>query len=256
MVYDVLIFGGQSNMQGTTESLPKNNVEIGNAFEYFYLTDELSPLKHPVGENIGEGLLFQASEGHGSLLPDFCDTYVKLTGRKVVAIHAARGGTEIAEWEKGTDRYSASAEKIKNGIKKARTLGEVGHIYYIWLQGESDARRLTPPKTYFEKLLKYKNDIFEDLGIEKFCIIEVGYFCGPVSYVNEFPKEETYAMDERIMQVQEELCKTYDDFVMLTDICKTLSCNPEYINPLCEGHYNNKAMTIIGKTAAESLAKL
>lgn len=256
MDFDILIFGGQSNMQGTTESLPDYNPEIENTLEYRYLSDELIPLKHPVGENIGEGLLFWASEGHGSLVPDFCNTYQKLTGKNVLAIHAARGGTEIAEWEKGTERYDASIKKIESGIKKAKTLGNIGHIYYIWLQGESDARRLTPQDVYMQKLTKYKNDIFADAGIEKFCIIEVGYFCGPVSYVNEYTDEEAYAMDEVIMEAQEKLCKNDDDFIILTDVCKDLSRNPEYINPFCEGHYNNKAMTIIGNTAGEALAKL
>ena len=34
MKVDIIIFGGQSNMQGQTESLPEENREIEGALEY------------------------------------------------------------------------------------------------------------------------------------------------------------------------------------------------------------------------------
>ena len=44
---DVIIFGGQSNMQGQTESLPENNAPVQGALEYRYKTNELVSLQHP-----------------------------------------------------------------------------------------------------------------------------------------------------------------------------------------------------------------
>ena len=56
---DMIIFSGQSNMQGQTESTATvNSTPVDNALEYRFLTDELIPLACPVGENIehtGEG---------------------------------------------------------------------------------------------------------------------------------------------------------------------------------------------------------
>ena len=52
MKTDLIIFAGQSNMQGMTECLPVCNDPVPNALEYRYLTDSLIPLRHPVGENI------------------------------------------------------------------------------------------------------------------------------------------------------------------------------------------------------------
>ena len=46
---DIIIFGGQSNMQGQTEGLPQDNALVQGALEYRYLTDEFIPLLHPVG---------------------------------------------------------------------------------------------------------------------------------------------------------------------------------------------------------------
>ena len=60
---DIIIFSGQSNMQGQSEALPKENFPVDGAVEYRYYGDELIPLKHPVGEclddngNIVLGLL-------------------------------------------------------------------------------------------------------------------------------------------------------------------------------------------------------
>lgn len=57
---DVIIFSGQSNMQGSTGevcSLPPRK----GVYEYKYFTDELVPLRSPVGEDIGENVLGQKS---------------------------------------------------------------------------------------------------------------------------------------------------------------------------------------------------
>lgn len=253
---DILIFGGQSNMQGQTESLPESNEPVENALEYRYLTDSLEAVAHPVGERLEDGLLLGASGGRGSMIPDFCRTYTQKTGRKVVAIHAARGNTKIAEWLKGTDRYACALKKIRAGIEKAKSMAEVNKIYYIWLQGESDAIERTSEKEYLKMLTDYKNDLKEDVGIEKFAIIEVGYFCATVRWLTDRTKEDGRTCDETIMCAQERVAEEDPDFVVLTQICKQLSLDEQYINPQADGHYNNKAMTHIGTIAGEALAQL
>lgn len=257
MERDVLIFGGQSNMQGQTECCPAENEPVKGTLEYRFLTDSLIPVAHPIGEDIGDGLLLgAANEGHGSLVPDFCRTYVEKTGRSVIAIHAARGDTQLSEWLKGTPRYTCALQKIRAGLKKAAEIGTIGHVYYIWLQGESDAIKRTPEDTYIERLIAYKNDLKQDIGIERFGLIEIGYFCSNVAWLTDRTKEDALACDETIMRAQERLPAIDSDFVMLTQICKKLSVDPACINPDADGHYNNKAMTEIGKAAAETLAAL
>ena len=39
--YDIIIFAGQSNMQGETEGLPLNNEPVRNALEYRFLASFL-----------------------------------------------------------------------------------------------------------------------------------------------------------------------------------------------------------------------
>ena len=252
---DILIFGGQSNMQGQTESTPEYNPIIPNSLEYRFLSDSLIPLRHPVGENIGE-LIKAAHLGNGSLIPDFCRTYSEKTNRNVIAVHASRGATTVSQWQKGTDRYSASADKISGAIKKAKSLGNIGKIHYIWLQGESDGIERTPKETYARLLTALKNDLKADFGIDKFGIIKVGYFVSLCEGASpELQKLRTDA-DEAIMSAQEELVSSDPDFVMLTRLCPYICKLPEYINPEAMGHYNNRAMELIGTDAANALAKL
>ena len=73
---DVIIFGGQSNMQGQTESLPESNDPVEGALEFRYYEDALIPLQNPVGEAMHGGIACMASsQGHGSLVPAFCRAY-------------------------------------------------------------------------------------------------------------------------------------------------------------------------------------
>ncbi len=242
-------------MQGQTECLPEANEPVSGALEYRFLTDELIPVQHPFGETIGGDLLYQAHEGHGSLGPACCRTYVEQTGREIVAIQVARGGTMVSEWLKGTARYETALKKLHAGLAKARAIGEIGKIYYLWLQGESDAIAHTPEKVYMQRLTEFKNDMKRELGVDKFGIIKVGYFCLPVRWI-PWEDAEAKKWDETVMRAQERLVETDEDFVMLTRICTELSLNEQYINPFADGHYNNEAMELIGAAAGKALAKL
>ena len=244
---DLLIFSGQSNMQGQTESKPYDE-PIKNAYEYKLLTDSLVELKNPVGEDISD-LLLMSHEGHGSLIPYFTDAYVNYTKNTTVAVHVAKGATIVEQFLKSSEigraRYNKLVEKVNAAKKK---IGKTDRIYFIWLQGESDAIAKTSYDKYINQMIELKNDLKKDLNIDKFCIIEVGYF-GYIVHSN-------YLNDEIIMKAQEDLPKIDKDFVLLTDICKKLSLDNEYLNPFAAGHYNNKGVKLIGEVAGSSLAKI
>ena len=130
MNIDVIIFSGQSNMQGQSTSL-NNPFTVENGYEYKYLTNELKPLCDPVGENIrrdgSEGYpldpnvplkeilpdwlkahaLGASGFGYASLVPSFCKEY----GKPTVAVHCAKGSTTISEWVEGSDGYNLLIKK-------------------------------------------------------------------------------------------------------------------------------------------------
>lgn len=248
---DIIVFGGQSNMQGQTEINPAD-MPVQGAKEYLLLTDCFVELQNPVGEDIDD-LLLASHLGSGSLVPYFVEEYIKNTDRSVVAVHVAKGATVMKEWLKNTaeggDRYAKVVEKINRA--KAKVLSEhneLGKIIYVWLQGESDALARTTRKDYQLMLTTFKDDLKEDVGIDVFGIIEVGYFSYLYGGDNAF--------DEEIQKAQVYLCETDKDFVYLTDMAKELSLNPEYLNPQAPGHFNNKAMKVIGKYAGKAAAEI
>ena len=150
---------------------------------------------------------------------------------------------EAPDWDPEKGLYQAAVGKLKSALEDAPE--PVEHIYYIWLQGESDAIRDLSEDEYYEKLIRFKNCLKRDCGIEKFGIIRVGYFTTPEK-------------DERIMEAQERAVREDPDFLLLTRITSQITenlLNPDFINQEYSGHYNNRAMTVVGKDAGETLGR-
>ena len=251
---DIIIFSGQSNMQGSTGE--KCWVRPGkNCLEYKFLSDSLVPLVSPVGEDIGDKILCASALGNGSLVPYFCVEYEK-TGRSLVAVHAAKGDTEISEWLKGTERFETALLKIKSAIEKTKRNYPVDKIFFIWLQGESDAIKYTGTERYLERLIQFKNDIKKEIPIDRFTIIMQGYFAAYADWAKG-TFQEKLASDESIMKAFDLAEKTDKDFAVITRVCKELSVDGRYLNYKEHGpHYNNAGMKIIGTEAAKGLIKL
>ena len=259
---DVLIFGGQSNMQGQTEVLSENEV-VENAYEYKYLTDTLSPLKNPAGEDIrfdgtagypvladtnlsvwhNDNVLGASCYGNTNMVASFCRSYIKSTGHTVAAVHAAKGSTVIGAWLPETECYRMLCEKSRGAIKKVNEISKVDNVYFIWLQGESDAIEGCSKDEYIIQLKMLCSGLKKDVGITQFCVIRVGRFTN----------------DERdlaIMDAQSEMCRTDPDFVMLTEQAAEMCKEAKYMNPFVEGHYSASGQEKLGELAGYALAKI
>ena len=259
---DILIFSGQSNMQGETNELVLRDIPEGAAFEYKWLDDALVPVIDPVGEDItyertqgkrfvegtnqdvwlSEHIAGSCCYGNTTLIPSFCAKYNELTGHEVVAVHFAKGSTEITDWMPGTPCYEGLRDKTLAAIAKVKETDEVGHIFLAWLQGESDAIFSRKKDDYKAKITEFANKLAEDVGLEKFGIIRVGQF------VND-------ERDDEIINAQEEVCAEEPIFLMLTRITAELLKQPEYLNPFVAGHYGAKGMFVLGDEGAKTLAE-
>ncbi len=264
---DMLVFAGQSNMQGMAERLSET-ASVRGALEYRFLEDKLVPLANPVGENISydlkagydvaqsveetddraveqwlaEHALGRTNWGHTNLVPSFCRAYIKETNRSVIAVHTAKSATCIADWQAGGALFDAMITKVKSGIRKVESVG-LGRLYFVWLQGENDALAGTSKEEYLRLFTAFKNAVKEMLPLERFAVIRVGNF----------------AMDKRdsaIQAAQEEACKTDKDFYMLTRETETCGRIEKYGNPACRGHFSALGLERIGKVAGKELGKL
>lgn len=245
-------------MQGQSECLTENDV-VNDAYEYKWLTDELLPLKNPVGENITyfmdrgddvtpetnipswlkEHALGAACYGNTNLVLSFCRTYTDITKRQVLAVHAAKGSTRISEWLPEAPIYDVLIRKARGAIQKVNP----ERTFFVWLQGESDAIASVAKDDYKADLHVLCDALKADLGINLFGIIRVGRFTND-------------DRDLEIISAQDEICREKDDFVMLTDIATELNKKNEYMNPFVKGHYSAKGLELLGRVAAETLCKL
>lgn len=253
---DLIIFGGQSNMQGQTEGLPADNTPIENAFEYRWAEHLLAPLRHPVGENIDtqgkpflpdfndipgtleKSALLAAWENHSNMVPAFCKSYIAAAGRAVAAVHTAKGSTAIDYWLKGGMGYTYLVKKAAAAIKLVRP----EHIFFVWLQGESDALEGTSKEVYKEKIILLNTALKNSLSIEKFGVVLVGAFTGD-------------ARDRHIADAQKEVCAENDDFLLLTSITEKLTKAPQFMNPFVSGHYSTLGQECIGTDAGKTLGQ-
>lgn len=259
---DLILFCGQSNMQGQTECLTEC-LPVEGGWEYRFLEDALVPLKNPVGENIrfdlscgyppfegsvgletwlNEHAMGSACYGNTNLVPEFCRAYIRETGRSVAAISAAKGSTCVEQWIPGTGAYEVLKTKMLAALRKVGEIQEPGHIYAVWLQGESDAIAGTEKEIYKQRLTCLKDALKADVGLERFCIIRVGHFTND-------------QRDLKIMTAQDEICMEDSDFLMLTRITTELNEQPEYMNPYVAGHYSARGMELLGKTAGKALGR-
>ena len=253
---DLIIFSGQSNMEGESERMPEDNSPVEGALEYRYLEDKLIPLRHPAGENISVGgkvfiprhrdgwgttqncALLSAWRKRTNPVPFFCKSYIKTTGRNVIAVHAAKGATTIDCWQRGQLSYEMLCKKAKKAIEMTRP----EHIYFVWLQGESDAIAKKSKDMYKKQMITLYESLHEDLGIEKFGNILVG----------RFTMEDS---DFEIINAQKEVCREHDGFLMLTEITEEIIYNNKYMNPEAHGHYSVDGQELIGELSGKKLGE-
>jgi len=259
---DLIIFSGQSNMQGQTERL-LGDTPIDGCAEYRFLTDSLVPLKNPCGEDIrydgtegfafgtpgtenwhGQMALGSTVYGYTSLVPFFCDAYRKTAPHHpcVTAVHAAKGATQLAYWMPDSEGYPMLVRKAEAAIAKT---GEINRRYMIWLQGESDAIAGVKKDEYKRSLREFAYSLKARFSLDRFGIIRVGQF----------------TMDERdfeIIRAQDELCCEDDFFLMLTTAALDFCTKEEYkhfMNPEAHGHYSAAGLCELGRLAGTALGE-
>lgn len=251
---DLILFAGQSNMQGQTEALPADNSPVEGAWEYRYATDALLPLCHPVGEDLDtegrpfvpdrsdlqamlkKAALLSSWMGNANMVPSFCRSYRSVTGRNAVAVHVAKGSTTVSYWQKGGAGYEVFVKKAKAAIEKVKP----ERVLLAWLQGESDALASTSKEDYARLLTQLKNDWKAEVSLECFGILLVGRFAGD-------------ERDDAIIDAQRELCQADGDFLLLTDAAHKLWNDPIYMNPHVKGHFSCAGQERLGELAGTAL---
>ena len=172
-VVDAVLFTGQSNMVGRETSRYSVDIPAGQAYEFKYLTQTLTEVKNPVGETFGE---VEVSSG-SSIVPKFCADYVAATGRKIVAVHVARGGRAISFFDpRGGTVYPNIIEKYSACIAylEENPNFTVGRRFYLMYQGESDTSNGASESVYKSRYNRFHNGLVSELGMEFGALIANG----------------------------------------------------------------------------------
>ena len=140
--YDLFVVAGQSNARGRGEAALSPVVPAGAAYEVLQ-SGSVVPLADPVGR-----------ANTGSAWPAFANAYSEATGRGVVIVGQAAGGTaQVAlagdgptgHWDvrQPDNRYTRADRVARRALAVAeRELPGVRPAGWLWIQGGSDMRRI------------------------------------------------------------------------------------------------------------------
>lgn len=171
--YDVYLLIGQSNMAGRGRLLEADTLK--DIKGVWLLNDEgkPEPARNPLNKysSIRKSYkMQQMSPGYG-----FATKLHRVTGRNILLVHNARGGTKVSWWLPESDYadpnyYSEAVRRAKEAMK----YGELKAI--LWHQGCGDSGKNNRP-LYMERLAKLAENLRKDLNAP-----DVPFIAGELAY--------------------------------------------------------------------------
>jgi len=180
----LFLVAGQSNAVGQGNQDSSVSYSTHTAFEYRMNDDSILPLQDPAGE---DWRYFQPANT-GSFIPAFAKQYHGQTGKQVVIVSAARGGSSChtkAELENyGTWAAKGNMPLFENALiktKQAMQYSDLPLSGVIWCQGERDANAINTgqltAKEYEDALIDLIGRFRKALGETlPFYIIQTGFY--------------------------------------------------------------------------------
>ena len=278
------------------------DIDSGSAYEYVYSSNSLKELSSNT-ETLGEKLYWDTSTNKlvtsGSsnpmersrgtnMIPQFVKSYYDKTGRKVIAVMAAKGGQEIANFLPHNEvlQYSKSNDSGKNNyiyegmieyynaaidyLNNHSDQYKIGKKFYVVFQGEKDAEYISngsmSSQDYYDLFMKVHNHLKSDLGLEYGGLVESVYTPGEGSKyagvvgINNAQKQlvnnnndiflaSSYAMDHYVPDQSNYSGSNYNEALENSRLSVCITSN---INDI---HYTAAALSQIGKDSALASVK-
>ena len=239
---DLIFFMGQSNMSGAggdATLAPHVDEEAGMEFRAVSDPTKLYPITEPFGinENDPTGLHEFPGAKKGSLVSSFVNRYHELTGRKVIAVSISMGATDMNTWM-SAGAMADVQNRFDRSVSFLRDNGyNIGHMYALWLHGESDGIFGTDPEVYRTDLDNIMRPLFIG-GVQRVFIITPGR---TIDYRDIFLN---------IIDMQKKICEESGYYALATTILTKVST--EYMLDMY--HYNQHVLNLVGIQAADSVA--
>lgn len=234
--YDVFLLIGQSNMAGRGYMI-EGDEDVFNE-NVFILNDagEVVPATNPLNQysSIRKGMSIQRiGPGLG-----FSMKVAKKTGRKILLVVNARGGTTMAQWAKGDSGEGYYEEAVRR-TKQALQYGTLKAI--IWHQGCGDSKKTD---VYLDKLAVFVGQLRSDLGADvPFIAGELGQWRPIVAAFNK-------------------MIHSIADYIPNSAWVSSKRCIPiatsdsEGKPNLKDPHFDRKSQILIGKRYADKVLKM
>ncbi|MFA5848807.1 MAG: sialate O-acetylesterase [Bacteroidales bacterium] len=227
--YDLFLLIGQSNMAGRGAMAMGDSSVIEGVY---LLTPEnsIEPATNPLNKysSIRKDIsMQQMSPGYG-----FARTIYAVSGRKVLLVVNARGGSTIEEWTKDNPEKNYYSEAIRR-TKSAMKFGRL--VAILWHQGEGNSDN---PGDYLTKLNSFVSNLRNDLGVK-----ELPFIAGEIA-----PWWNPQA--SKFNPVIREISKTipYSDYVS-AEGTKTATNESD-------PHFNRESQIILGERYAQKVLKM
>ena len=234
--YDVFLLIGQSNMAGRGYMIPGDEEIIDK--NVFLLDDQgqVVPARNPLNQysSIRKGLSLQRiCPGLG-----FAKRMSRKTGRKILLVVNARGGTTMAQWAKGDGGKGYYEEAVRR-TRQAMQYGTLKAI--LWHQGCGDVRATD---TYMEKLSVFVENLRTDLQADvPFIAGELGQWRGHVAGFNT-------------------MLHTISEYIPDADWVSSKGCHPIASGEspdkpnLRDAHFDRKSQLLLGRRYADKVIRM
>ena len=234
--YDVFLLIGQSNMAGRGHMIDGDEEIIDENVFILDEKGEVVPARNPL--NIYSSI--RKNDTAQRICPGFgfAKKIAAGTGRKILLVVNARGGTTLSQWSKG----STGEGYYEEAVRRARQAMQYGTLKAIlWHQGCGDSRKTD---VYMEKLTSFVASLREDLGVHvPFIAGELGRWRSHVAAFNEMIHGISYYIPDSDW-VSSEGCSPV--------VTKKSNGQPD----LKDAHFDRESQILIGKRYADKVLKM
>lgn len=183
----VVVTGGQSNAANTNSRI---SAAAPDAPVHTFWQGECYRTEDPVLGATAQG---------GSLWPLFGEALAEETGRPVLFIHGAIGGTQVPDW---LDERSGYLSALTGRIEDARAAGYEPD-WILWHQGETDAAVQATMEPFRDELAQLAGSVLETAPEARLYLFQVSKCVGEpradgVPHIRE-AQTEVAGADERIL---------------------------------------------------------
>lgn len=161
---DTFVIAGQSNASGRGDTnQPYSGTGVSRMFGNDYVLKDISDPVDILTNQVDA--VSNDTEAAGSVWPLVASGVVADTGKPVLLVPCAKGGTSITQWLPGADHQDRTT-LYGSMIFRALQAANYGVLRMVlWWQGESDAISGMSTATYQGHLQTISDAVFADLGI-------------------------------------------------------------------------------------------